>query len=300
MKHLVCLVLVALFLASCAYAESAVNLTEPEKIESSRDTPLYESTQEYMDILRENTLSCTYRGKQGPTSESVFATFHGNNITLNTVAVFSDAETDCVIYVLRFVDFNGKNPDLISPLLDALNSEYRFAKFYSAPNSTVSVTLDLLFSPGNTGEICYDGLRRLLNICDECYEALNDSVQALPDLDDETEDDPMPNNFIPAADAASTNVPPVDDSVLSTTPAPVSAVEEPETTQQSGSTKIKIRNGGLVNVRQAPDQNSILVGTVEGGKTYECIGKADNGWYEIVMPNGLTGFISGKRVTELK
>ena len=258
--------------------------------------PLYSSTKQYVEKLRSSGFSCTYRGKQGPTSESVFASFSGNNVTLNTIAVFSDTETDCILYVLRFVDFNGKNTDLVSPLLDALNADYRFAKFYSAPNGTVSVTLDLLFTPENAGEICYDGLRRLLNICDECYEALSSSIEALPDegqgiamWDDSDVDDTNSDSSQVAVTPTSSNL---------VTP-PVEQIQE----TYGGRNiimKIKIRNGGSVNVRMGPDQNTILVGTAEGGRIYDCLSVADNGWYEIVLPNGMTGFISGKRVTELK
>ena len=259
--------------------------------------PLYESTKQYMEKLSASGYACAYRGTQGPSTESVFSSFSGNNVTLNTMAIFSDTGTDCILYVLKFVDFNGKNTDLVSPLLDALNSEYRFAKFSSAPNGTVSVSLDLLFTADNAGEICYDGLRRLLNVCDECYEALYTSVEALPD---EGQGISMwDDSDLNGSDSVSA-------SYGMTTPAPtagVPAATEPVQTTQGGRSvimKVKIRNGGSLNVRMQPDQNSILVGTAEGGKTYDCLSVADNGWYEIVLPNGMTGFISGKRVTEVK
>ena len=283
--------------------------------DSVLDTPLYESTQQFMDILAENNRPCVYRGKQGPNSESVYASFQGNNTTLNTVAVFSDTETDCMIYVLRFVNFSGKNPDLVSPLLDALNADYRFAKFYSAPNQTVSVTLDLLFPTGSAGQVCYDGLRRLLNICDECYLALSASISDLPDEGSSTatavSTSTASTSKTTSSSAVSTRpdqmeIPDEDTEVPSSkTSTSASSVKTDEDDSASAENsgvvmKIKIRNGNPINVRKEPNQNSILLGTVEGGAILDCVGKADNGWYEILYYNGIHGFISGKRVIEMK
>ena len=285
--------------------EELSELTDVQSEEDAGD-PLYDSTRQYIEKLRSSGFSCTYRGKQGPNSESVFASFSGNNVTLNTIAVFSDTETDCILYVLHFVNFEGKNPDRVSPLLDALNADYRFAKFYSAPDGTVSVTLDLLFSGDNAGEICYDGLRRLLSICDECHEALASSIEALPDAGEgisEWDDSGLEENDSDVQQSVSdASVPYADPTVPVSTPFPSgnTNAQTSQNGQRNVIMKVKIRNGGSLNVRVKPDQNSILVGTAEGGRTYDCLSVADNGWYEIVLPNGMTGFISGKRVTEIK
>ena len=287
--------------------EELSELTDAQSEEDAGD-PLYDSTRQYIEKLRSSGFSCTYRGKQGTNSESVFASFSGNNVTLNTIAVFSDTETDCILYVLHFVNFEGKNPDRVSPLLDALNADYRFAKFYSAPDGTVSVTLDLLFSGDNAGEICYDGLRRLLSICDECHEALASSIEALPDAGEgisEWDDSGLEENDSDVQQSvsdASVPVPYADPTVPVSTPFPSgnNNAQTSQNGQRNVIMKVKIRNGGSLNVRVKPDQNSILVGTAEGGRTYDCLSVADNGWYEIVLPNGMTGFISGKRVTEIK
>ena len=285
--------------------EELSELTDAQSEEDAGD-PLYDSTRQYIEKLRSSGFSCTYRGKQGTNSESVFASFSGNNVTLNTIAVFSDTETDCILYVLHFVNFEGKNPDRVSPLLDALNADYRFAKFYSAPDGTVSVTLDLLFSGDNAGEICYDGLRRLLSICDECHEALASSIEALPDAGEgisEWDDSGLEENDSDVQQSVSdASVPYADPTVPVSTPFPSgnTNAQTSQNGQRNVIMKVKIRNGGSLNVRVKPDQNSILVGTAEGGRTYDCLSVADNGWYEIVLPNGMTGFISGKRVTEIK
>ncbi len=285
--------------------EELSELTDVQSEEDAGD-PLYDSTRQYIEKLRSSGFSCTYRGKQGTNSESVFASFSGNNVTLNTIAVFSDTETDCILYVLHFVNFEGKNPDRVSPLLDALNADYRFAKFYSAPDGTVSVTLDLLFSGDNAGEICYDGLRRLLSICDECHEALASSIEALPDAGEgisEWDDSGLEENDSDVQQSVSdASVPYADPTVPVSTPFPSgnTNAQTSQNGQRNVIMKVKIRNGGSLNVRVKPDQNSILVGTAEGGRTYDCLSVADNGWYEIVLPNGMTGFISGKRVTEIK
>ncbi|MBQ8094756.1 MAG: SH3 domain-containing protein [Clostridia bacterium] len=58
--------------------------------------------------------------------------------------------------------------------------------------------------------------------------------------------------------------------------------------------KVLITNEVIVNVRKEPDAKASRIGTATPGKTYGLISQADNGWYEIVLEDGTTGFVSYK------
>lgn len=54
------------------------------------------------------------------------------------------------------------------------------------------------------------------------------------------------------------------------------------------------KNGA--NVRLTPDANAPMVGYVPMGTTYLCLSTAANGWREILLPTGVSGYVSGKLV----
>lgn len=58
------------------------------------------------------------------------------------------------------------------------------------------------------------------------------------------------------------------------------------------SAQVKIRSISSVNVREQSDVDSAKVGTAGAGELYPCLSIAPNGWYEIELPDGTTGFVS--------
>lgn len=54
------------------------------------------------------------------------------------------------------------------------------------------------------------------------------------------------------------------------------------------------KNGA--NVREFADANAAMVGYVPMGTTYLCLSTASNGWREILLPTGTSGYVSGKMV----
>lgn len=58
--------------------------------------------------------------------------------------------------------------------------------------------------------------------------------------------------------------------------------------------QVKIRDDGGVNVRKESNSDSAKVGTAKAGATYPLLSVADNGWYEIQLSDGTTGYVSPK------
>lgn len=54
------------------------------------------------------------------------------------------------------------------------------------------------------------------------------------------------------------------------------------------------KNGA--NLRAEPNADAQMVGYVPMKTSYVCLSKASNGWCEILLPSGATGYVSGKLV----
>ncbi len=57
---------------------------------------------------------------------------------------------------------------------------------------------------------------------------------------------------------------------------------------------VKITSNDFANIRSAPNQDSEWLAGVSPGIILESRGKADNGWYSVVLPSGEVGYVSNK------
>ena len=60
--------------------------------------------------------------------------------------------------------------------------------------------------------------------------------------------------------------------------------------------RVRIQCSGSANVRAQNDQHSELVCRVKNGQEFDYLTVADNGWVQIILEDGSTGFVSGKLV----
>lgn len=84
------------------------------------------------------------------------------------------------IKVLDMIQIPDAKMQELMSLVNTLNQEYRFAKFYiNTMDKTVEMELDaLLPADVDTGVLCYDALIRALQICDDGYSKLMYCVYA--------------------------------------------------------------------------------------------------------------------------
>ena len=68
------------------------------------------------------------------------------------------------------------------------------------------------------------------------------------------------------------------------------------TMQAIGTVTIQEVTKNGANVRESPDANAPMAGFVPMGTTYLCLSTASNGWREILLPTGISGYVSGKLV----
>ena len=53
-------------------------------------------------------------------------------------------------------------------------------------------------------------------------------------------------------------------------------------------------NAYLLNLRATPDPvNGRILGQISVGQTYHVVGRSNNGWYEVRLPSGFTGWVNG-------
>lgn len=63
---------------------------------------------------------------------------------------------------------------------------------------------------------------------------------------------------------------------------------------------VKINDDGSVNVRSEGSTKGERVGVASAGSVYPCVGVADTGWYQIMLEDGTTGYISNKKAKEVE
>ena len=57
---------------------------------------------------------------------------------------------------------------------------------------------------------------------------------------------------------------------------------------------VTVTNSTAVNVRSGPDTSYPIIEKAQPGAIYECTGTANTGWYQILLDDGRTGYISNK------
>ena len=60
-----------------------------------------------------------------------------------------------------------------------------------------------------------------------------------------------------------------------------------------------IRKSGNANVRETAEATSRRVGVARAGRSYPLLSVSENGWYKILLPGGVVGFVSPKMVTRV-
>ena len=69
--------------------------------------------------------------------------------------------------------------DVMYPAINSLNRHFRFAKFVlDTDDNTIQVEMDTAFRSRDVGEICYELLIRMVDICDTAYPDLMKALWA--------------------------------------------------------------------------------------------------------------------------
>lgn len=93
--------------------------------------------------------------------------------SVRTVFYF-DADAEAVaIRVFDIVKVPAEKADVMYPAINSLTKHFRFAKFVlDTDDNTIQAEWDAAFRSRDVGEICYELLIRMVDICDTAYPDL--------------------------------------------------------------------------------------------------------------------------------
>lgn len=136
---------------------------------------MFPSTKQFTDALdaQEITYTVQTAAETGKEKDVVLVAVAAENTDLTITFIF---EQDYESAALRIFDFckvpESKNSAILTAL-NAQNNRFRFAKFVlDEEEHWVQVEMDAVFRAHDVGEICFELLYRMVDICDAAYPAL--------------------------------------------------------------------------------------------------------------------------------
>ncbi len=69
--------------------------------------------------------------------------------------------------------------------------------------------------------------------------------------------------------------------------------------QEATAQRVIIHKEGNANVREQPEANSRRVGVARAGRSYPLLMTDETGWYRILLPGGVVGYVSPKMVSRV-
>lgn len=141
------------------------------------------SVRQFVDYLDQKGLKYTNSGRiEGKETEVVDVRFSGENMNTIEARFFFDGDAESVaIRVFDIVKVPAEKVDVMYSVLNAINKRFRFAKFVLDTNdNTVQAEMDAAFRANDVGEICYELLIRMIDICESAYPELMRGLWAQP------------------------------------------------------------------------------------------------------------------------
>ena len=138
------------------------------------------STKQFIDTLEAHNTKYTVGEPTQSGKDTMIISYGGKNMPSIRCKFFFD--TDCESVAIRVFDI-VKIPEskvaAIYPVVNAINSKLRFAKFcIDTDDNTVQAEMDAAFRSHDVGEICRELLLRCVSICDDAYPDLMKALWA--------------------------------------------------------------------------------------------------------------------------
>lgn len=133
------------------------------------------SVSQFVNYMDHKGLKYNYRGPVGDEGrEVVDVSFRGENMnTIQTRFFFDPDSESAAIRVFDIVKVPAEKVDAMYPVINRINRRFRFVKFVLDTNdNTIQAEMDGVFRANDVGEICYELLFRMIDICDKTYPDL--------------------------------------------------------------------------------------------------------------------------------
>lgn len=136
---------------------------------------------QFVNYMDKKGIKYNNRGPLGDKGrEVVEVSFSGKNMNSVRTVFYFDADAEGVaIRVYDIVKVPEEKVDVMYPAINSLNRHFRFAKFVlDTDDNTIQAEMDTAFRSRDVGEICYELLIRMVDICDTAYPDLMKALWA--------------------------------------------------------------------------------------------------------------------------
>ena len=136
---------------------------------------------QFVNYMDKKDIKYNNRGPLGDIGrEVVEVSFSGKNMNSVRTVFYFDADAEGVaIRVYDIVKVPEEKVDVMYPAINSLNRHFRFAKFVlDTDDNTIQAEMDTAFRSRDVGEICYELLICMVDICDTAYPDLMKALWA--------------------------------------------------------------------------------------------------------------------------
>lgn len=158
-------VLLAIVMVCGIPAASAANVKNKYATKSAAAFAKYMEEQDYI---------FTYEGakeNEAGKKEDLFSiSFNGDNLDEIDLYIWFDYDNKgAELYIWNYAQATAKQQSKLLTLINQMNYDYRYARFYLEDDYSVSISGDAVFRDNDIGEICEEMILHLVNIADDAY-----------------------------------------------------------------------------------------------------------------------------------
>lgn len=136
---------------------------------------------QFVNYMDKKDIKYNNRGPLGDKGrEVVEVSFSAKNMNSVRTVFYFDADAESVaIRVYDIVKVPEEKVDVMYPAINSLNRRFRFAKFVlDTDDNTIQAEMDTAFRSRDVGEICYELMIHMVDICDTAYPDLMKALWA--------------------------------------------------------------------------------------------------------------------------
>ena len=137
-------------------------------------TRLFPEALEEDDFFLENyDVSAVEMGLDDSGNELVSVQLNIAGLPDNVGIYFRDSETSCTMYLFDVIKFDPADRAELLDVVNGLNMDYRYVRWYLMDDDTVNAQIDALFRTGDgCGEALVETLSMLIRVAELCYPQL--------------------------------------------------------------------------------------------------------------------------------
>ncbi len=141
---------------------------------------MYYSTSEFIDYLKEKSVrySQIHEAPGSDKPDVVDIGFTEKNTKIGIRIFFDSDEKRATLQAFNLLKVPTEKIPAMLTAANAANGKYRYIKFFvDTDHEAVHATIDCIFRRFEIGEICFEAMARLVNVCNDVYPELAKVVE---------------------------------------------------------------------------------------------------------------------------